>query len=49
VSAFLPVAFGLRATWLYRRLIFIGGSLAIVAVAGIWLVERAFNMKIITP
>ena len=23
--------------------------LAIVAVAGIWLVERVFNMKIITP
>lgn len=49
VSAFLPVAFALRATWLYRRLVFIGGSLAIAVVAGIWLVERAFNMKIITP
>ena len=49
VSTFLPVAYGLRATWLYRRLVFIGGSLAIVVVAGIWLVERAFNMKIITP
>jgi HupE / UreJ protein len=49
VSAFLPVAYWLRASWLYRRLVFIGGSLAIVAVAGIWLVERAFNMKIITP
>jgi len=49
VSAFLPVAYLLRATWLYRRLVFTGGSLAIVAVAGIWLVERAFNMKIITP
>jgi hypothetical protein len=49
VSAFLPVAYFLRAGWFYRRLVFIGGSLAIVAVAGIWLVERAFNMKIITP
>jgi hypothetical protein len=49
VSAFLPAAYWLRATWLYRRLVFTGGSLAIVAVAGIWLVERAFNMKIITP
>jgi hypothetical protein len=49
VSAFLPVAYWLRATWLYRRLVFIGGSLAITTVAGIWLVERAFNMKIITP
>ena len=49
VSAFLPVAYLLRATWFYRRLVFIGGSLTIVVVAGIWLVERAFNMKIITP
>ena len=49
VSAFLPVAFWLRASWFYRRLVFIGGSLAIAVVAGIWLVERAFNMKIITP
>jgi len=49
VSAFLPVAYVLRAGWLYRRLVFVGGSLAIVVVAGIWLVERAFNVKIITP
>ena len=49
VSGFLPAAYGLRATWLYRRLVFVGGSLAIAVVAGIWLVERAFNMKIITP
>jgi hypothetical protein len=49
VSGFLPIAYWLRATWLYRRLVFLGGSLAIVVVAGIWLVERAFNMKIITP
>jgi HupE / UreJ protein len=49
VSAFLPVAYALRASWFYRRLVFVGGSLAIVSVAGIWLVERAFNVKIITP
>jgi len=30
-----------------RRLVFAGGSIAIAAIAGIWLVERAFNMKII--
>jgi hypothetical protein len=49
VSGFLPAAYALRATWLYRRLVFVGGSIAIAVVAGIWLVERAFNMKIITP
>ena len=48
VSAFLPVAYWLRASWFYRRLVFIGGSLAITAVAGIWLIERAFNLKIIS-
>ena len=36
------------ARWAYRRLIFIGGSWAIVVVAGIWLVERAFNVKLIS-
>ena len=49
VSAFLPAAYALRASWFYRRLVFTGGSLAIVLVAGIWLIERAFNIKIITP
>jgi hypothetical protein len=49
VSAFLPVAYVLRASWFYRRLVFVVGSVAIAAVAGIWLVERAFNMKIISP
>ena len=48
VSAFLPVAYWLRSSWFYRRLVFIGGSLAIVAVSGIWLIERAFNLKIIS-
>jgi len=47
VSAFLPLRRAsdelvLPAPGLHRR------SLAIVAVAGIWLVERAFNMKIIS-
>ena len=48
VSAFLPLAFTLRGTWLYQRLIMIGGSAAVVAVALTWLVERAFNLKIIS-
>src|SRR5216683_2133050 len=49
VSAFLPIAYALRASWFNRRLVFAGGSIAIAAIAGIWLVERAFNMKIISP
>jgi hypothetical protein len=48
VSAFLPATYRLRATWFYQRLVFVAGSLAIVAIAAIWLVERAFNLKLIS-
>jgi hypothetical protein len=47
VSAFLPAAYALRGTWLYRRLLFIGGSAAIALVAAIWLIERAFDLKLL--
>lgn len=45
VAVFLPVAFLLRKTWLYRRLIFVGGSAMIIAIALGWFVERAFDLK----
>ena len=46
VSAFLPTAYALRRTALYQRLIFLGGSALICAVATGWLIERAFNLKL---
>jgi hypothetical protein len=46
IAAFLPLAFALRRTWLYRRLVFVAGSGAIALVAGVWLVERALNVKL---
>jgi hypothetical protein len=46
VALFLPVAFGLRETWAYRRAILAGGSIAIAAIAGVWLIERAFNVAL---
>jgi len=46
VTAFLPAAYWLRRTMLYQRIIFVGGSMLICALAGIWLVERAFNLKL---
>ena len=46
VSAFLPAAYALRATWLYRRLVFFGGSAAIALVATVWLAERALDVKL---
>lgn len=48
VSAFLPLAYAVRGTWFYRRVVLAGGSAAIVLVAGIWLVERAFDLRLIT-
>jgi hypothetical protein len=47
VALFLPAAFWLRGTWAYRRLVLAGGSALIAAIAGIWLVERAFNVAIL--
>jgi len=48
VAAFLPLAYYLRASWFYRRVVLFGGSLAIVAVAMVWLLERSLNMKLIS-
>lgn len=45
VAAFLPVAFYLRHTVLYRRVILFGGSIVIAILAAGWLVERVFDMK----
>jgi hypothetical protein len=45
VAAFLPVAFMLRRSWFYRRAVLTGGSWLIAVVAGVWFVERTFNVK----
>ncbi|MGB8337476.1 MAG: HupE/UreJ family protein [Burkholderiales bacterium] len=47
VSVFLPLAYLARRTWMYQRVILIAGSLTIVALAGTWLIERAFNVSIL--
>ena len=46
VAAFLPFAYALRGSWLYRRLVFVGGSAAIALVAAVWLTERALDVKL---
>jgi hypothetical protein len=48
VAAFLPAAHMLRETWVYRRLVFTGGSAVIATVATVWFVERAFDMKLLS-
>jgi HupE / UreJ protein len=47
VVLFLPLAFALRRTGLYRRALMVGGSLAIAVLAGIWLVERAAGITLL--
>ena len=46
VSLFLPLAYGLRRTRLYRRMIFAGGSALIALVAAVWMAERVFVLKL---
>ena len=46
VAVVLPIAWSLRGTRGYRGA-FAGGSLAIAAVAGLWLVQRAFDLSLI--
>ena len=48
VAAFLPLAYFLRAGWFYQRVILFGGSMVIVAIALIWLLERVLDMKLIS-
>jgi HupE / UreJ protein len=48
VAAFLPLAYSMRNTWIYQRAILLGGSMAIACVALVWLVERAFDLKLIS-
>ena len=47
VTVFLPLAYALRQTWLYRRLILSGGSAAIALLSSVWLLERALDLKLL--
>ena len=46
VALFLPLAFAMRETWAYRRLVAVGGSVAIALIAAGWLIERALDVKL---
>ena len=46
VALFLPLAYGLRRSWAYRRMIFLGGSVLIALVAAVWMAERIFVLKL---
>lgn len=46
VAVFFTLAYPLRATRFYRWVAFAEGSVVIAGVAGFWLVERVFDMRI---
>jgi hypothetical protein len=48
VAAFLPLAYALRSTNFYRRGVMTGGSLLIALVALVWMLERVFDLSILT-
>ncbi len=48
VAAFLPVAFVLRDTPFYRKIIFLGGSIVTLLLALVWFIERAFDLKLLS-
>ena len=46
VAVFLPLAYALRRSLFYRRAVLVGGSLLIALLAGVWLAERALDLKL---
>ena len=48
VAVFLPIAYRLRTTRVYQRGVLIAGSAGIALIAGIWLIERAFNLRLLS-
>ena len=47
VAAFLLLAYPVRRSSLYRRVVLLGGSLLIALIAAGWFIERAFNVKVL--
>lgn len=47
VAIFLPLAYGLRNSWTYQRLVLVSGSLGIAALACVWLIERTLDLKLL--
>lgn len=46
VSVFLPIAYCLRGHWFYRRIVLYAGSQAIMLLALVWFVQRAFDLNL---
>lgn len=48
VSVFIPIAYLLRRQWFYQRIILYTGSQAIMLIALVWFLQRAFDISIFT-
>jgi hypothetical protein len=46
VGAFLPLAHLWRRSWTYPRIVLGAGSLCIMAVASLWLIERSLDLRL---
>lgn len=46
VAVFLPVAYVVRSTWFYRKVVYSGGSVAALVLALAWFTERAFDLSL---
>lgn len=47
VLAFLPIAYVLRGSWLYRRGALQLGSMAVLVIGVVWLLERSLNYRLL--
>ena len=47
VAGFLPLAYALRHSWFYQKITLRFGSIAIIALAAIWLFERLFDFHLL--
>lgn len=47
VAAFLPLAYLLRRSWSYPKLVLTGGSLAVITIALVWFTERCFDLQLL--
>jgi hypothetical protein len=46
VAVFLPIAYQLRCYWFYKRVILHAGSQAIMLLAVVWFLQRAFDLSV---
>jgi hypothetical protein len=49
VALFLALVWPLRKTWFYRRVVLQGGSVLIIVIAALWMMERGLDLELPWP